>query len=221
MKRFLGADLENTTSRVHASSNGLTDTCCNTLLSNPEMEPNIMSKKIVYNLYNELRSYPFDWHEATERLDKLLPDTSPAAYRDAVLASVLPGAVLTVEDADAIVALLERFIDAAAAHQDQKQQAFAEAQRLMDLHGEDDLRTMQAVLHAVELANPGCINGKLKECGVHLPAPSHHTEDGAPLFSLDAVAEALDADPEELMDTIEDLEDAGLYERPVAHGKLQ
>jgi hypothetical protein len=50
----------------------------------------------------------------------------------------------------------------------------------------------------------------LKESGIHLPKPDRCTDDGAPLFNLEAVADALGADPEELLVKARELEGFGL-----------
>ncbi len=171
-------------------------------------------------LAGELRNYPFDLRAAADLLAALSPDAGRAAERDAVLAAVRPDAEMTADDAEEVLTLLDRWSAALAAQQRQQLAAFAEARRLMDLHGDEDPRAMLAVIHAVNLADPGYIDNALVECGIHLPTATHHDKDGAPLFSLDAIAEALDADPDDLMGLVDQMEDSGLCVRPVVAGRL-
>lgn len=115
----------------------------------------------------------------------------------------LIGAILTALDAWAV-------LHAETPHQKAIREAFKAARALVDQHGEDDPRALGAIVHAVRLQDPGFIDEKLKECGIHLPAPDRCTADGVPLYSLGAIAEALDADPEELLVKARELEGFGL-----------
>lgn len=89
-------------------------------------------------------------------------------------------------------------------------EAFTEARRLIDLHGDDDPRAFSAIIKAVNLQDPGCTDRMLAESGIHLPKPDRCADDGTPLYSLDAVASALGADPEQLEEHARELEAHGL-----------
>ena len=115
----------------------------------------------------------------------------------------LIGAILTALDAWAV-------LTSETPHQKAVREAFAEARRLIDLHGEDDPRAFAAIVRAVNLQNPGFMDAKLKECGIHLPKPDRCTDDGVPMYSLEAIAAALDADPDDLEEHARELEALGI-----------
>ena len=115
----------------------------------------------------------------------------------------LIGAILTALDAWAV-------LTSETPHQKAVREAFAEARRLIDLHGEEDPRAFDAIIKAVNLQDPGFVDAKLKECGICLPAPDRCTADGVPLFSLEAIAKALDADPDDLEEHARELEALGI-----------
>lgn len=95
-------------------------------------------------------------------------------------------------------------------HQKAVRAAFKEARTLIDRHGEDDPRAFAAIVKAVNLQDPGFIDEKLKESGIHLPKPDRCTDDGVLLYSLGAIAKALDANPEELLNIAKEMEAHGL-----------
>lgn len=139
------------------------------------------------------------------------PEQFEAMQRAAIVAAGVPGAVLDDELVGAILAAIERLrtLREETPHQRAVRVAFKEARALVDLHGEDDPRAFAAIVRAVNLNEPGFVDAKLKECGIHLPAPDRCTDDGVPLYSLDAIAKALDADPEELLVKARELEMLG------------
>jgi hypothetical protein len=140
------------------------------------------------------------------------PDRLRAEQVKALQASAKPGAVLGDELAGAVVDAMQAWgtLHAETPHQKAVREAFKAARALIDRHGEEDPRAFAAIVHAVNLQNPAFIDEKLKECGIHLPKPDRCTEDGTPLFSLEAVADALGADPEELLVKARELEGLGL-----------
>lgn len=165
---------------------------------------------------------PFSSRAYVEKLQALADATDPSEPNDperlraeqvkALQASATPGTVLDDELAGAILDALNTWhaIQTETPAQKASREAFAEARRLMDLHGDDDPRTFDAVIKAIELQDPGCCGRMLKECGITLPKPDRCTDDGTPLFSLEAVADALGADPEELLVKARELEGFGL-----------
>ncbi len=60
----------------------------------------------------------------------------------------------------------------------------------------------------------------LAQGGLTMPAPTHCTAEGAPLYSLEAVADALGADVGELQAIAEDMEAVGLDMRRTGAGRL-
>lgn len=115
----------------------------------------------------------------------------------------LIGAILTALDAWAV-------LTSETPHQKAVRAAFKAARALVDLHGEDDPRAFDAIVKAVNLQDPGFVDAKLKECGIQMPAPDRCTADGVPLYSLDALAAALDADPDDLEERARELEALGI-----------
>lgn len=115
----------------------------------------------------------------------------------------LIGAILTALDAWAV-------LTSETPHQKAVREAFKAARTLMDTLGEDDPRTLDAVIKAVNLQDPGCCSRMLAECGIQMPKPDRCTDDGTPLFSLEALAEALDADPDDLEEHARELEALGV-----------
>lgn len=140
------------------------------------------------------------------------PDRLRAEQVKALQASAKPGAVLGDELAGAAVDAMQAWgrLHAETPHQRTIREAFKTARALIDQYGEDDPRALGAIVHAVRLQDPGFIDEKLKECGIRLPAPDRCTTDGVPLYSLGAIADALDADPEELLVKARELEAHGL-----------
>lgn len=120
-----------------------------------------------------------------------------------LLDNELIGAILTALDAWAV-------LHAETPHQKAVREAFKAARALVDLHGEDDHRAFDAIVKAVNLQDPGFVDAKLKECGIHLPKPDRCTDDGVPLYSLEAIAAALDADPQDLEEHARELEALGI-----------
>ncbi|MEX8493980.1 hypothetical protein [Sphaerotilus sp.] len=123
-----------------------------------------------------------------------------------------PGRVIGLELAGVVVDAVEHWhrLKTDTPKQKAVREAFKAARALIDRHGEEDPRAFAAIVHAVNLQNPAFIDEKLKESGIHLPKPDRCTDDGVPLYSLDAVAAALDADPEELLVKARELEAHGL-----------
>jgi hypothetical protein len=165
---------------------------------------------------------PHDGLAYVEKLRTLADATDPGEPNDAdairaeqvrALADCpKPGRVIGLELAGAVVdAMWHRHrLKTDTPHQKAVREAFKAARTLMDLHGDDDPRTFSAVIKAIELQDPGCCDRMLKESGIHLPKPDRCTDDGTPLFSLEAVADALGADPEELLVKARELEVHGL-----------
>lgn len=157
-----------------------------------------------------------------EHLRALADATKPGEPNDAarlraeqvkaLQASAKPGEPMGDELAGAIVDGMTTWgtLHGETPHQKATRQAFKEARALMDLHGDDDPRAFSAILKALNLQEPGCTDRMLKECGIHLPEPDRCADDGTPLFSLAAVAAALDADPDELLVKARELEGLGL-----------
>ena len=123
-----------------------------------------------------------------------------------------PGRVIGLELAGAVVDAMEHWHRLKTETPERRaiREAFAEASRLIDKFGEHDPRTMDAVIKAVELQDPGCCGRMLAECGIQMPKPDRCTDDGEPLYSLEAIAKALDADPEELEERARELEALGI-----------
>ncbi|BAL96170.1 hypothetical protein [Rubrivivax gelatinosus] len=84
-------------------------------------------------------------------------------------------------------------------------EAFAHALHLLETLGEDDPRTLAAAIKAVELQAPGTVARGAEACGIRLPRPTHFTDDGAPLYSVEGVAEALGLSPEQVAADVEEL----------------
>ena len=123
-----------------------------------------------------------------------------------------PGRVIGLDLAGAVVDAVEHWhrLKTETPHQRATREAFKAARALMDLHGDEDPRAFAAIVKAVNLQDPGFMDAKLKECGIHLPTPDRCTDDGMPLYSLDAVAAALNADPDDLLDCAREMEAHGL-----------
>lgn len=116
------------------------------------------------------------------------------------------------ELAGAIVDALQAWDTARRETPQQKaiREAFTHAHALMDTLGKDDPRTFDAVVTALNLQEPGCTDRLLAECGIRLPKPDRCADDGTPLFSLDAVADALGADSGELLVQAQEMERFGV-----------
>ena len=179
---------------------------------------------------------PFSSRAYVERLRTLADATGPGETNDpdrlraeqleALKASATPGTVLDDELAGAILEALNVWSDIKTETPQQRaiREAFAEARRLIDLHGEEDHRAFRAIVKAVNLQDPGFMAAKLKECGITMPTPTHCAEDGTQLYSLEAVADALGADVGDLEAIAEEMEAVGLEVRhagPAAVHTLQ
>lgn len=140
----------------------------------------------------------------------------------AVMAAAKPGRIIGEELAGAIVDAIDAWARLKVETPQQRtiREAFNEARRLMDLHGDRDPRTMGALIKALELQDPGCCTRMLAEGGVTMPTPTHCTAEGEPLYSLEAVADALGADVGEMRAVAEDMEAAGLDMRRTVTGRL-
>ncbi|MEN9366217.1 MAG: hypothetical protein RL489_575 [Pseudomonadota bacterium] len=175
---------------------------------------------------------PHDGHAYIARLRELVAAADPAQPADvtaarAELARILmacpkPGRVIGPVTAEAILDGIEawRRLTTETPEQRAIREAFAHARALMDQHGQDDPRTMDAVIKALELQDPGCCARMLAQGGVTMPAPTHCTADGAPLYSLEAVADALGADVAELKAIAEDMDAVELDMRSTVAGRL-
>ena len=175
---------------------------------------------------------PHDGHAYIARLRELVAAADPAQPADvtaarAELARILmdcpkPGRVIGPVTAEAILDGIEawRRLTTETPEQRAIREAFAEARRLVDTLGEEDPRAFAAIIRAVELQDPGCCARMLAQGGVTMPAPTHCTADGAPLYSLEAVADALGADVGELQAIAEDMEAVGLDMRRTGAGRL-
>ena len=175
---------------------------------------------------------PFSSRAYVERLRTLADATGPGETNDpdrlraeqleALKASAMPGTVLDDELAGAILDALNAWsaIKTETPEQRAIREAFAEARRLIDLHGEGDHRAFAAIVKAVNLQDPGFMAVKLKECGITMPTPTHCTAEGEPLYSLEAVADSLGADVGDLEAIAEEMEAAGLDVRREAAGSL-
>lgn len=89
-------------------------------------------------------------------------------------------------------------------------EAFAEARHLRDTLGDDHPKTHAAVIHAIELQDPGCCARMASECGITLPEPDYRGDDGQPLYSTQAIAKAFDVPHEQVIADAERLMDDGL-----------
>jgi len=175
---------------------------------------------------------PYDSAAYVDRLRDMAnaagPDTpaDAAAVRAeqirALVASPKPGHVITEELAGAIVGAVEAWhrLRTETPAQRATREAFAEARRLVDTLGHDDPRAFAAIIRAIELDDPGCCDRMLKEGGITLPAPTRCAEDGEPLYSLEAVADAMGADVADLLAIAEDMEAAGLPVRRQPAGAI-
>lgn len=169
-----------------------------------------------------LRLVPYCPGYYVEHLRALADATEPGEPNDrerlraeqvkALQASAKPGEVLGDELAGAAVDAMQAWgrLHAETPHQKAVREAFKAARALIDLHGEDDPRAFAAIVKAVNLENPEFMDRALKDSGIHLPAPDRCTDGGVPLYSLGAIAKALDADPEELLVKARELEGFGL-----------
>lgn len=140
------------------------------------------------------------------------PERLRAEQVKALQASAKPGAVLGDGLAGAAVDAMQAWgrLHAETPKQKAIREAFKEARTLIDQHGDDDPRTFNAVIKAIELQDPGCCDRMLAESGIHLPKPDRCADDGTLLYSLDAVAAALNADPDDLLDCAREMEAHGL-----------
>lgn len=174
---------------------------------------------IIKTLRAAFLAHPVDWVGYCNRLRAMADACEPDAPADdarllacrteALRASARPGHVISKADELRILADSDALVDAQEELQHATREAFAEARRLVDRYGEDDPRTFAAIIKAVELQDPGCCKRMAAECGIHLPTPTHCDAEGAPLYSLEKVAQALDADPDDLHEQVTRLEEAG------------
>jgi hypothetical protein len=172
------------------------------------------------NLTVALGMAPFSASAYAERLRELADAAVPGELNDpdrlrAVQLQALQDAAsapMNDELAGAIMDALNAWASLRAETPEAKaiRQAFAEARRLIDRHGEDDPRAFAAIVKAVNLQDPGFMDAKLTECGIHLPKPDRCTDDGMPLYSLEALAAALDADLGDLEEHARELEALGI-----------
>ena len=183
-------------------------------------------------LFLALLLAPYDGTAYAGRLQAVADTVGPETRVDAatvraeqvraLMASPKPGRSVSEELAGAIVDAVTAWHRLKTETPEQRaiREAFAEARRLIDLHGEEDHRAFAAIVKALELQDPGCCARMLKADGITLPTPTHCAEDGTPLVSLEAVADALGADPEDLEAIAEEMEAAGLAVRHQPAGSL-
>jgi len=147
---------------------------------------------------------PYKLRAAAERLAEGDPSEETAqAYRLAIVACGVP-----TEAVDAY--LLAMALRTETPEQRAIREAFAEARHLMDTLGDDHPKTHAAVIHAIELQDPGCCARMASECGITLPEPDYRGDDGQPLYSTQAIAEAFDVPHEQVIADAERLMDDGL-----------
>lgn len=185
----------------------------------------------VDGLWLALRLSPHDGMAYAARLRELAdatqaqPADAAAVHAEQVRALMTcpkPGRVIGEELACAIVEAINAWVGLQETPQQKAiREAFAEARRLMDTLGDDDPRTFAAVIRAIELQDPGCCDRMLAEGGVTLPKPTHVNDKGEGLFSLEDVAEALGASPDDLMPVLDEMEAVGLNVRQQPAGRLQ
>lgn len=100
--------------------------------------------------------------EATELTAPADPGRLRATRARLIRESALIGQAIDEATAADIAELSERVIDAMQAQQAAEiEAAFTEARRLIDLHGQDDHRAMRAIIHAVNLRDPGFMDRSL------------------------------------------------------------
>ena len=87
--------------------------------------------------------------------------------------------------------------------------AMSHARAMLDQHGKDDPRTHAAMIDALELQDPGCCARMAAACGIDM-TPTHCTEDGKPLYSLDAIAGRLGSTTEELTARLGEMQELGV-----------
>lgn len=187
-------------------------------------------------LFLALTLSPHDGRAYADRLRALddAADTAQPADAAAMRAELVrilvacpkPGRVIGPVTAEAILDGIEawRRLTTETPEQRAIREAFAEARRLIDLHGEEDHRAFHAIVKAVELQDPGCCARMLAQGGITMPTPTRCAEDGTRLYSLEAVADALGADVGDLEAIAEEMEAVGLEVRhagPAAVHTLQ
>ena len=167
--------------------------------------------------------------ELADAADPAQPADAAAVRAEQVRAIVdcpKPGRAIGPVTAEAILDGIEawRRLTTETPEQRAIREAFAEARRLIDLHGEEDHRAFHAIVKAVELQDPGCCARMLAQGGITMPTPTRCTAEGEPLYSLEAVADALGADVGDLEAIAEEMEAVGLEVRhagPAAVHTLQ
>lgn len=143
---------------------------------------------------------------------EILRDGDPSeetaqAYRLAVVECGVPA-----EAVDAYLLAMSRWYELRNETPEQRaiREAFAEARHLMDTLGDDHPKTHAAVIHAIELQDPGCCARMAAKCGISLPEPDYCGDDGQPLYSTQAIAKALDVPHEQVVADVERLIGEGL-----------
>ena len=161
--------------------------------------------------------------DAADPAEQTDPEQVRAELVKALQASAQPGHVISAELACTILDALQQWHRLTTETPEQRaiRQAFKQARRLLDTLGEDDPRTFDAIVKAIELQDPGCCDRMLKESGIHLPEPTHVNAEGQGLLTLEQVAQALDADPQDLMQHVERMEAVGMNVRQQPAGRLQ
>jgi hypothetical protein len=172
------------------------------------------------------RAYVEHLHALADAADPSEPnnlDRLRAEQVKALQASATPGTVLDDELAGAILDGLTAWsaIQSETPQQRAIREAFTEARRLIDLHGDDDPRAFSAIIKAVELQDPGCCDRKMRECGITLPKPDLCDDNGKPLYRSQDIAEALDIPHERVVADIEAMIGAGLPAHAGAVHRLQ
>lgn len=83
--------------------------------------------------------------------------------------------------------------------------ALLRAQALVDELGKNHPKAMQAIVAAVELADPGFSVRTMAECGIVLPEPSHVDAVGRPTYSSEEIAKAVGVSHEKVLEDIDRL----------------
>lgn len=161
--------------------------------------------------------------DAADTAEQTDPERGRAELVKALQASAQPGHVISAELAGAILDAQQQWhlLTTETPEQRAVRQAFKRARHLLDTLGEDDPRTFDAIIKAIELQDPGCCDRMLKASGIHLPEPTHVNAEGQGLLTLEQVAQALDADPEDLMQHVERMEAVGMNVHQQPAGRLQ
>lgn len=70
-------------------------------------------------------------------------------------------------------------------------QAHLKVRLLRKRYGTGHAKVMAAMIDALELERPGSMDEMFAECGLSLPAATYCTDEGAPAFSIQQIAEVV------------------------------